>query len=71
MKVGGDGMLFQVMRNDTVMMSTTYEECIPSPDVLQQMIAAGYTFRKDNKAWNPPTKQGKSKKKVVKREEKR
>ena len=63
-------MLFQVMRNNTVLMSTTYEECIPSPDVLQQMIAAGYTFRKDNKAWNPPTKQGKSKKKVVKREEK-
>lgn len=58
-------MLFEVMRNTTVMMSTTYEECIPSPDVLQQMIAAGYTFRKNKKTWNPIIKRNKKKKKVI------
>ena len=56
-------MLFEVIRNKKVLMSTAYEECIPPPEVLQQMVAAGYTFRKDNKAWKPPIERKKSKKK--------
>ncbi|MDR2570544.1 MAG: hypothetical protein LBD23_09640 [Oscillospiraceae bacterium] len=39
-------MLFQVLRNNTVMMSTAYDECIPPHDILRQMVEAGYTLKK-------------------------
>ena len=61
-------MLFQVLRNNKVMMSTNYEECIPPPDILIQMMNAGYTFKKNNKSWKPP-KQSISKVKESKRDE--
>jgi hypothetical protein len=33
------------------------------------MVAAGYTFKKDNKAWKPSVKRGKAKKNTVECEE--
>ena len=61
-------MLFQVLRNNTVMMSTDYEECIPPSNILRLMADAGYTVKKDNKQWKLPT-QVKSKKKEPKHDE--
>lgn len=63
-------MLFQVLRNNTVYMSTEYEECIPPPEILYQMTEAGYSFRKDNKPWKPPVKQRSAKKKGSDKDEK-
>ena len=61
---------FEVIRNGTVMMYTYDESCIPSLEILRDMATVGYTFRKDNKTWNLPTKHGKQKKKAVSGEEK-
>ena len=46
-------MLFEILRNDKVMMQTKDEDCIPPPDVLRAMKDAGYTFRKDGKVFKP------------------
>ena len=63
-------LLFEVIKSGKVMMYTQDEVCIPSPELLQEMAAMGYTFRKDKKTWNPPTKRRQQKRKVANVEEK-
>jgi hypothetical protein len=54
-------MLFEVLRNDKVVMHTNDEECIPPLDILHKMAEAKYTFRKDGKQYKPPMKRGRKK----------
>lgn len=42
-------MLFQVMKNDKCVMSTTQECCIYDDDILKSMKSNSYTFKIDGK----------------------
>lgn len=54
-------MLFQVFRDNKCLMSTEYEECIPSIDQIKSMKAAGYKVLLDGKTYKT-TKTTKEKK---------
>ena len=47
-------VLFEVIRDGRVMMSTQHKSCIYPVEILLSMQAAGYKFRMDGKAWRPP-----------------
>ena len=47
-------VLFEVIRDGRVMMSTQHKSCIYPVEILLSMQAAGYKFRIDGKAWRPP-----------------
>lgn len=57
-------MLFQVFRDNKCLMSTEYEECIPSIDQIKSMKAAGYKVLLDGKTYKT-TKDAKEKKKEL------
>lgn len=44
-------MLFQVFRDNKCLMSTEYEECIPSIEQIKSMKAAGYKVLLDGKTY--------------------
>ena len=50
-------MLFEVLKSGRVFMSTTSEKCIPPPEMLRQMLSAGYELRKDGKKYKVPKAQ--------------
>ena len=52
-------MLFQVIKNDKVKMTTYHEECIPPLDILYLMEEAGYTFKKEGKLYRLPAQRKK------------
>ena len=58
-------MIFEVLRDGVVLMTTHYEECIPPPEILKSMMEAKYTFTKDGKAWKPPVAEKQTRKKKV------
>ncbi|MCL2284839.1 MAG: hypothetical protein FWC32_00575 [Firmicutes bacterium] len=46
-------VLFEVIRDGRVMMSTEHKSCIYPTGILLAMQSAGYKFRMDGKAWKP------------------
>jgi len=54
-------MLFEILRDDKVVMHTKDGECIPPLDTLHKMADAKYTFKKDGKPYKPPAKRGRKK----------
>ena len=46
-------VLFEVVRDGCVYMSTDHKSCIYPNDILLSMQAAGYKFRMNGKAWRP------------------
>jgi len=46
-------LLFEVIRDGHVYMSTEHESCIYPNEILLSMQAAGYKFRMNGKAWRP------------------
>ena len=56
-------MLFEVIRDGKVLLSTDHEECIPTPEELCQMMDAGYLFRKEGKPHKPNKRKTQKKKK--------
>lgn len=55
-------MLFQVFKDGKCMMSTEYEEYIPSIDQIKNMKAAGYKVLLDGKAYKESKTNNKSNK---------
>lgn len=53
MPVKSKSILFKVIRNGRVLMSTEHEACIYPDETLLSMQAAGYKFRLNGKAWKP------------------
>lgn len=52
-------MLFQVFKDGKCMMSTEYEECMPTIEEIKSMKAAGYKVLLDGKVYK--TTKGKKK----------
>lgn len=46
-------VLFEVLRDGRVLMSTEHESCIYPNETLLSMQTAGYKFRLNGKAWRP------------------
>ena len=52
-------MLFEALRDGRVLMRTEEESCIYPTEILLMLLAAGYRFRLNGRAWRPnkPEKQ--------------
>lgn len=53
-------MLFEIFMGGERKFATDRKECIPDNEQLKQMAKLGYKFKKEGKAWKPPSTRTKS-----------